>query len=310
MSLLILGSVALDTIETERGKATECLGGSATHAALAASYFVKPRLVGVVGDDFPAEYRQFLAERIDLSELAVYSGKTFRWDGYHSLETGRTITRATHLNTYEHFRPRLSPTGAAAPYIFLGNIDPELQLSVLDQLASPRCVACDTMSLWISLNPEKVLAVMRRADLFFLNEQEAFELTHKERVIEAGQRLLDWGAQRVIIKCGGQGVWIFDRKAAASEGPRHVPAVPDVDLVDPTGAGDSFAGALMGYLARLGTTPDETDALLQAAYTGAAVASHTIEAFGADAHRTLSHERIFERVRLLAGSEPERRQIV
>jgi len=283
MPMLVLGSIALDTIETEKGLAEECLGGSATHAALAASYFTRPSLVGVVGEDFPEEHRDFLAERVDLSELVTLPGRTFRWHGFHSLEKGVTTTKATELNTYEQFRPELSAKSRAASHVLLGNIDPHLQLYVLDQLEAPRLVACDTMSLWIKLFPEKVVEVMRRADLFFINEQESYELTGARSVEEAGKALLDWGARNAIIKCGPEPSRLF-----SAEGRAEVPAVPGVELADPTGAGDNYAGALMGYMEARGATVRDRAALVQGMRLGAATASYAIEDFGTGAHRRLT----------------------
>lgn len=285
--MLVLGSIALDTIETEKGIAEECLGGSATHAALAASYFTRPSLVGVVGEDFPEDHRGFLAERIDVSELVTLPGRTFRWRGFHSLTTGETTTKATELNTYEAFKPELSARSRAASHVLLGNIDPHLQLHVLDQLKAPSLVACDTMSLWIDLFPEKVIEVMRRVDLFFINEQESYELTGARSVAEAGEALLAYGAKNAIIKCGPKPSWLFSAKARTD-----VPAVSGVDLVDPTGAGDNYAGALVGYMASLGATVQDTAELVHGMRLGSATASLAIEAFGTGAHRSLTHQDI------------------
>src|SRR5690606_20232910 len=151
---------AHDTIETEKGTAVECLGGAATHASLDASYYTRPSLVGVVGEDFPKEHHEVLAERVDVSELKTLPGLTFRWHGAHSLATGRTTTKLTELNTYEQFKPELGPASRAASHVLLGNIDPHLQLYVLEQLEGARLVACDTMSLWIDLFRDKVVEVM------------------------------------------------------------------------------------------------------------------------------------------------------
>ncbi len=297
MSMLVLGSIALDTIETEKGTAAECLGGSATHAALAASYFTRPSLVGVVGDDFPDEHRTFLAKRIDVSELTTLPGRTFRWHGFHSLVSGETTTKSTELNTYEQFKPDLSAKSRAASHVLLGNIDPHLQLHVLDQLDSPALVACDTMSLWIDLFPEKVIEVMRRADLFFINEQESYELTGADNVEEAGKALLAQGAKRAIIKCGAKPSRLF-----SVEGGAVVPTVPDVELTDPTGAGDNFAGALVGYMECRGATVEDTNALVHGMHLGSATASYAIEAFGTGAHRHLTQEDIERRLASLTLS--------
>lgn len=297
MSMLVLGSIALDTIETEKGTAVECLGGSATHAALAASYFTRPSLVGVVGDDFPQEHHQFLAERVDITEMETLPGRTFRWHGFHSLTSGQTTTKATELNTYEQFKPELSPKSRAASHVLLGNIDPNLQLHVLDQLDGPWLVACDTMSLWIDLFRDQVIDVMRQVDLFFINEQESYELTGAGSVEEAGEAMLGYGAKHAIIKCGARPSRLF-----AGEGRAEVPAVPDVEVTDPTGAGDNFAGALIGYMKRQEATAGDTAALIHGMYLGSATASYAIEAFGTGAHRHLTPEDIERRLSVLASA--------
>lgn len=295
MSLTVLGSIALDTIETERGSAVECLGGSASHAALAASYFTRPRLVGVVGDDFPKEHTEFLSGKVAIDELEVLEGKTFRWHGMHSLVSGETTTKATHLNTYESFKPSLTDETAKASHVLLGNIDPNLQLHVLDQLESPTLVACDTMSLWIDIAKEKVIEVMKRVDLFLINEQESYELTGEDNVAAAGQKMLEWGAKRVIIKCGGEPAHLFGEGVH-----REVPTVPGVDVTDPTGAGDNFAGALMGYMSRHDAGVEDVDRLYEAMRYGSAVASYAIETFGTQVHKYITFDHIESRLVALA----------
>lgn len=292
MPLLVLGSVALDTLETERGSAERCLGGSASYAALAAHYFVRPTLLGIVGDDFPDEDRAFLAERVDLSELAVAAGeKTFHWHGRHSLATGETTTLRTEVNAYERFAPRLSPAAAELPYALLGNIQPALQSDVLSQLRNPRFVASDTMSLWIQTEKDALVELARRVDLFLLNEEEARELTGRTDARACGEALLEMGIKRVIVKRGARPALLM-----SEQGRREVPSYPDVDLVDPTGAGDSFAGALMGYLASRGVKDPSLDTLAEAMRYGAAAASYTIERFGAKAHAFLTRERLEDRL--------------
>ncbi len=290
VSLVVLGSIALDTIETERGMEQECLGGSASHASLAASYFTRPRLVGVVGDDFPQEYQAFLANRMDISELEVLTGKTFRWHGAHNLATGHTEHKATHLNTYESFKPLLGEASSASTHVLLGNIDPNLQLHVLDQLRATQLVACDTMSLWIEIAKEKVIDVMRRVDLFLINETESYELTERSDVKAAGEQMLQWGARRVIIKCGGRPAHLYGDGVH-----REIPTVAGVDVTDPTGAGDNFAGAMMGYMAQNGARADDLERLTRAMSYGSAVASYAIESFGTRAHERLSLEMIERR---------------
>lgn len=295
--LLILGSVALDTIETERGKVVDSLGGSATHACLAAGYFVRPRLVGVVGDDFPDGYHRFLASRIDVSELQVLPGATFRWHGMHSLARGTTTSIRTELNTYQQFDPRLSADSARAPFVFLGNIAPELQLQVLEQLRAPRFVACDTMALWIETQADAVFDVMRRVDLLLVNEEEAAALAgmpgaagrDEADALAAGRTLLAEGARRVVIKRGAEPALLITRDRVW-----RVPSCPDVDVMDPTGAGDNFAGATLGLLAAQdGPIDDET--LAAAMRVGAAAAAYNIELFGTLVHRYLTRRHLLVR---------------
>lgn len=290
VSVLVLGSVALDTLETDRGKVVDCLGGSASHAACAVSYFVRPTIVGVVGDDFPKEAWDFLAARADLSELKVLRGKTFRWHGMHDLKTGETVTKATELNTYEQFAPELSQEASRLPYVLLGNIAPELQLRVLEQLQSSRVVLADTMPLWIDADRPGVIEVMRRSHVFMLNAEEARMLTDKRAAEDAGAALLEQGARCVVVKQGGDPAVLVSRR-----GVRHVASYPDVDLVDPTGAGDNFAGATLGYLAAQGADGDNIDAIAAGMTYGAAIASFAIEEFGTLVHQRLTKEDIEKR---------------
>lgn len=299
MSVLVLGTIALDTVETERGRAVECLGGSGVHAACALSYFTRPRIVGVVGEDFPENDWEFLAARADVSEVRVLPGKTFRWHAEHDLRTGATVAKLIQLNTYSDFDPVLSPASAASPYVVLGNISPALQRKVMEQLQAPKVITADTMPHWIEMDPEGVRWVMRHCDVFFLNADEAELLTGNRDARQAGRVLLQQGAQRVIIKQGREPAVLVAR-----DGTREVPAYPGADLVDPTGAGDNFAGATVGRLAERRATADDLDALADAMSYGAATASFVIEAFGIEAHRRLTREQIEARraTLLSAGS--------
>lgn len=290
MSLLVLGSVALDTLETDRGKVVDCLGGSASHAAFAASYFVRPTIIGVVGDDFPKEDWEFLSSRADLSELKVLRGKTFRWHGEHDLVTGETRSKSTELNTYEQFAPELSRGASQSPYVLLGNIAPELQLKVLGQLHSPRVIVADTMPLWIDTARDGVIEVLRQAHVFMLNAEEAFMLTDRRDAEEAGAALLELGGRYVIVKQGAEPAVLISR-----DGVRKVPSFPNVDLVDPTGAGDNFAGATLGFMASQGAWADNLDVIAQGMTYGVAVASYAIEGFGTTVHRDLTKDDIEKR---------------
>ena len=266
--VLIVGSVAYDSILPPHASGERILGGSAAYACLAASYFAPPRIVGVVGHDFRDRDRKKLAKRgIDLSGLATDpSGRTFAWRGRYHENYNRRDTEDLQLNVFEQFKPVLPDAHRATPFVMLGNIRPDLQLRVLDQLTGPRFVLADTIDIWI---------VMRRADLLVVNDGEAAKLTGADNAIVAGRRLREHGCRTVIVKKGEHGAVLFHE-----EGLYALPAYPVTELRDPTGAGDSFAGALLGYLAAAGKTDFAT--LRQAMVFGTAVASLTVEAFSTD----------------------------
>ena len=275
--VLVVGSVAYDSIITPHATGKRILGGSAAYACLAASYFAPPRIVGVVGHDFLERDRKKLAKRgIDLDGLLTDStGRTFSWSGRYHENYNRRDTEDLQLNVFEHFKPRLTETHRASPFVMLGNIRPDLQLNVLDQLTSPRFVLADTIDIWIETQRERLAEVMRRADLLVINDTESAKLTGEANVIIAGRKLREHGCRTVIIKKGEHGAVLFHE-----EGLFTLPAYPVTELRDPTGAGDSFAGALLGYLAATGST--DFAALRQAMIYGTAVASLTVEAFSTD----------------------------
>ena len=276
-NVLVVGSVAYDSIITPHAQGEKILGGSASYACLAASYFTSPHIVGVVGHDFHDRDRKKLARRgIDLSGLQTdESGRTFAWRGRYHENFNRRDTEDLQLNVFERFNPVLSETQKKTPYVMLGNIRPELQLSVLDQLESPRFVLADTIDIWIETKRELLAEVMRRADLLVINDTESAKLTGETNVILAGRHLRTHGCRTVIIKKGEHGAVLFHE-----EGLFATPAYPVTELRDPTGAGDSFAGALIGYLAATGT--HDFTALRQAMIYGTAVASLTVEDFSTD----------------------------
>jgi sugar/nucleoside kinase (ribokinase family) len=275
--VLVVGSVAYDSIVTPHDKGERILGGSAAYACLAASYFAPPRIVGVVGHDFRDRDRNKLAKRgIDLDGLLTDSaGRTFFWRGRYHENYNRRDTEDLQLNVFEHFKPKLTEVHRATPFVMLGNIRPDLQLDVLNQLTAPRFVLADTIDIWIETQREKLGEVMRRADLLVVNDTESAKLTGEANVIVAGRALRKHGCKTVIIKKGEHGAVLFHE-----EGMFALPAFPVTELRDPTGAGDSFAGALLGYLAAAGTTDFAT--LKQAMVYGTAVASLTVEAFSTD----------------------------
>lgn len=275
--VLVVGSVAYDSIVTPHDKGERILGGSAAYACLAASYFAPPRIVGVVGHDFRDRDRKKLAKRgIDLDGLLTDSaGRTFFWRGRYHENYNRRDTEDLQLNVFEHFKPRLNETHRATPFVMLGNIRPDLQLEVLNQLSAPRFVLADTIDIWIETQRDRLGEVMRRADLLVVNDTESAKLTGEANVIVAGRELRKHGCKTVIIKKGEHGAVLFHE-----DGLFALPAYPVTELRDPTGAGDSFAGALLGYLAAAGTTDFAT--LKQAMIYGTAVASLTVEAFSTD----------------------------
>lgn len=246
MSVLVVGSVALDTIKTPLGKAKNILGGSATFSAVSASIFVPVKLVAIVGEDFPKKYLAlFKNKRIDLEGLKKAPGKTFRWEGEYGWDFSSPKTIATHLNVFGKFDPKIPTSYRKSKYVFLANIDPQIQEKVLNQIDKPKIVAFDTMNYWIENKRKHLLKLLKRVDICFLNEGEAKELVHEVNLLKAGREVLKLGPRVVIIKKGEHGVLLFSQK--------HIFATPAYlleSVYDPTGAGDTFAGGFMGYLAK------------------------------------------------------------
>ena len=277
MSITVVGSVALDTVETPAGNNTEGLGGAAVYFALAAQHFAPVNLVGVVGDDFPQEHLDMLGKKnIDLAGLERASGKTFRWTGRYHEDVNERDTLDTQLNVFADFHPKVPPEACNAPFLFLGNIHPSLQLEVLEQ-TSHRFVALDTMNLWIDQTPDDLREVLKRVDAVILNDQEARQLTGEINLRDAAHRIRGMGPHIVAIKKGEHGGMLFLEK---DEEIFAIPALPLKKVIDPTGAGDTFAGGFMGYLA----TQEKTDflTLKRAVVYGSVMASYTCEAFGPD----------------------------
>ena len=271
--ILVGGSVALDTIRTPYGEASEALGGSASYFSCSASHFAPVSVVAVVGKDFPEEHRRTFAGRgVDLSGLEAAPGRTFRWRGEYMAELGHAHTLETQLNVFAEFHPKLTDAHRRIPYVFLANIDPDLQLEVLSQMRKPRLVLSDTMNYWIARKPDRVLEVLRRVDVALLNEEEARALAGETHLSRAAESLLAAGAHAVIIKKGEHGANYHSREERFL-----TPAYPVQALTDPTGAGDSFAGGFMGLLAR--TDRSDGEALRQAMACGTAMASMAIESF-------------------------------
>ncbi len=286
MSLLVVGSVAFDSVETPFGHRPEVLGGSATYFSTAASLFGPVRLVAVVGDDFPEQHVAFLAERgVDVSGLSRRPGRTFRWKGRYDFDLNNAHTLETHLNVFAEFDPVLPEAYRDSKFVFLANIDPDLQRSVLDQVKSPRLVACDTMNFWITSKRESLLKTLKRVDLLFVNDAEARQLAGEHNIVQAARRILTLGPRALVVKRGEYGALFFsgDQVFAAS-------AYPLSALFDPTGAGDSFAGGFMGYLARTGKV--DAGVMRRAIVLGGVVASFTVEQFSLDRLRTLTSAEI------------------
>jgi len=289
MSLLVVGSVALDSVETPFGKRDEVLGGSATYFSASASLLTRVSVVGVVGEDFPAPQLDFLRHRgVDLSGLEKVSGKTFRWKGRYGFDLNAAETLDTQLNVFEHFSPRLGPAARAAERIFLGNIDPGLQMQVLEQAERPRLVCADTMNYWISSRRPQLLELLPRVDVLMVNDSEVRQLAGESNVVKAAQAAQRMGARSVVVKRGEYGALLVTGGHSF-----YSPAYPLADVRDPTGAGDSFAGGFLGLLDRL----DRADAaaLRQATVMGSTVASFTVERFSLDRLRDLSLAEVRQR---------------
>jgi sugar/nucleoside kinase (ribokinase family) len=291
--ILVVGSVALDSVRTPYGEAVEALGGSAAYFSVSASHFAPVSVVAVVGEDFPAEHRQLLAGRgIDLSGLETAPGRTFRWRGEYGPELAHAHTLETQLNVFSTFHPRLEAQHRACPYVFLANIDPELQLEVLQQMERPRLTLSDTMNYWIARKPDLVLEVLRRVDVALLNEEEARALAGESLLVRAADRLIEQGARAVVIKKGEHGALY------RGAGERFItPAFPVDAIRDPTGAGDSFAGGFLGWVARCGRV--DGGMLPQAMACGTTMASLAIEDFSPRALAEAGRAEIARRVTLL-----------
>ncbi len=292
MSILVVGSVAYDTVETPFGRAERVLGGSASFFAVAASFFTPVNLVGVVGRDFGAQQlAAFDGRPIDLAGLERRDGETFHWQGRYAWDLNSRETLRTDLNVFETFDPRLPEAYRGSSHVFLGNIDPLLQRRVLDQVERPRLVACDTMNFWISGKPAELRETLRHVDVLLVNDAEARELSGEWNVVKAARAIRAMGPSTLVIKKGEHGVLMF-----SNEGSFAAPAYPLEDVFDPTGAGDTFGGGFLGYLASRERFDDET--LRRAVIMGSTLASFCVEAFSLDRLLRLTRPEIDERFRL------------
>jgi sugar/nucleoside kinase (ribokinase family) len=291
MSILVVGSVAFDTVTTPFGQATEVLGGSATYFAAAASFFTDVRLVAVVGEDFPEESLDFLQKRnVDLRGLQRAPGRTFRWVGEYGFDLNEARTLDTQLNVFADFAPEIPGEYQDSEVVFLANIDPDLQRKVLGQVRRPALIAADTMNYWIKGKPDSLRQTLRMVDMLVVNEAETRQLAGEGNLVQAAQKVLALSPRALIIKRGEYGALMFNESGWFS-----APALPLEAIRDPTGAGDTFAGGFMGYLANAMNFDDAT--ARKAIIMGSVMASFNVEAFSLDRLRTLTYEEIEGRYR-------------
>jgi sugar/nucleoside kinase (ribokinase family) len=289
MSILVVGSVALDHVETPFGSAKDSLGGSAIYFSAAASYFAPVRVVGVVGDDFPHDKLEFLHKRkVDFQGLETQPGKTFRWGGRYDFDLNSRTTLFTHLNVFEKFKPVIPEAYRDSDFVFLGNIAPDLQMDVLDQIHSPKLVALDTMNYWIEGSLSDLHKTLQKVHVLLLNDSEARQLAQEPNLLKASRIIRKMGPQVLVIKKGEHGALIFMEDAIF-----WAPAYPLETINDPTGAGDTFAGGFMGYLAKAPELSPE--AYKRALIFGSTLASFSVESFSMDRLRNLQPDEIRER---------------
>ncbi len=292
MSLLVVGSVAFDAVQTPFGEREKMLGGSATHFSLSASFFTDVRVVGVVGEDFSAsEFDVFAKRGIDTSDIErIENGKTFFWRGRYDFDLNTAHTLDTQLNVFADFKPKLSDAARQTPYIFLGNIQPDLQREVNQSITNKKLVALDTMNLWIDIAHESLIETIKDVDVMIINDAEARQLADEPNLHKAARKIRLMGPKTLIIKRGEYGAAMF-----SDSGYFTIPAYPLESVFDPTGAGDTFAGGLMGYLANHDSVDDAT--LRRAMIYGSVMASFNVEEFGTERVARLTHEEINERFR-------------
>jgi sugar/nucleoside kinase (ribokinase family) len=291
MSVLVVGSVALDSVETPFGKADDVLGGSANFFSASASLLTKVSVVGVIGSDYPVEKLEPLRKRgVDYSGLEKTEGHSFRWRGRYRHDLNSAETLETHLGVFSHFSPKIPDKLRDSPFVFLANIDPRLQLDVLEQVRKPKLVACDTMNFWIQSRRPDLLKLLGRVDLVTLNDAEARQLTEKFNLVQAAQWIMARGPRHVIIKKGEHGAFMFTQNSIF-----FAPAFPLESVFDPTGAGDSFAGGFIGYLAATGNLSEAN--MRRAVIYGSVMGSFAVEKFSIDRLLTVTRAEIDQRVR-------------
>lgn len=301
MSVLVLGTVAIDNVKTPAGARRNMLGGSATHFAMAARLFTPVNLVAIIGEDFPKKYLTFLRHKgIRLNSLQQGTGKTFRWEGeYKKADLNTALTLATELGVLAGFTPQLSLQERNIPYIFLANIDPDIQLGLLEMIRSPRLIGVDSMNLWIQHKKKSLLKLLKKVNLLVVNEGEARLLSGENNLIRAARHIRQSGPQWIVIKKGEHGVLFFSDSWRFS-----FPSYPVEEVVDPTGAGDTFAGGLMGYLSRAGRMNEQT--FKKAVIYAVTVASFNVQGFGvtktAHLNMPMVHRRMKQFVRYFSYS--------
>lgn len=292
MSLLVVGSVAFDGVETPFGKREKMLGGSATHFSISASFFADVNVVGVVGGDFGrTEYEVFERHNIDTSDLEVVAdGTTFFWRGRYDYDLNVAHTLETHLNVFADFQPKLSSASLNSRFVFLGNIQPDLQREVREQLKDAELVALDTMNMWIKETRDSLLETIKGVHIVIINDAEARQLSGEPNLIKAARKILSWGPSALVVKRGEYGAALFTNESYFA-----IPAFPLESVFDPTGAGDTFAGGFMGYLA----SHEKIDeaAMRRAMIFGSVMASFNVEEFGTERVQRLTHDEINERFR-------------
>jgi sugar/nucleoside kinase (ribokinase family) len=289
MGLVIVGSLAFDTIETPETRKEKIIGGSCAYSVLAASYFTNPKIVAVVGSDFPSDVIDLFRSRgVDTRGLTIETGKTFHWEGRYGHDPNQRTTIKTELNVFKDFKPELLPDYRRADIVFLGNIDPDIQEDIRLQLVCPKLVAMDTINLWINIKRDALLKVLKDVDMFFANDEEVKMLAGENNLISAGKKLLEMGPSLMIIKKGEHGALLLREDFVFG-----IPAFPCENVVDPTGAGDSFGGGFLGYLDKVQSF--EKEHLRRAAVYGSVMASFTIEKFGIEGLKALTLEQIEQR---------------
>lgn len=286
MGIVVVGTVAFDTVETPFGRGENVLGGSATYFSTSASFFTDVSLVAVVGEDFPEEHVQFLQSRdINTDGLQRIPGKTFHWTGRYGYDLNEAQTLDTQLNVLMDFKPNLPESYRNAEILFLANIDPDLQMEVLEQVRNPKLIACDTMNFWISSKPEALKKVLQKVDIVIINEGEARQFTGEANLVKAARQIISLGCKRLVVKRGEYGVLMFTADTVFA-----APAYPLEEVFDPTGAGDTFAGGFMGYLANSGDLSE--DGIRQAIVFGSVMASFNVEDFSLDRMKRLEYREI------------------